>query len=255
MKKTLQIAAVVIALAGTTALRAQSYNFNNGDLLLGFTASAGTGTGNDVLIDLGPVGQYNLSSAVGLNVNTYLQGIYGSSWETTGYVNWAAFSYNSTFHQLVASMDPSNLATFTQSTKDAVNAMGNAINSVYGDGSVGAATKTALTGTNGANNSYTYYAVEYAQSSVPSTGWAQFDQNPTPWLGGASSSIEVGTVGDGTDQLVNNYMGTNGATAANAVINLDSSGNITAVPEPSTYALFGIGTLAMLVIYRRRSNA
>ena len=62
-------------------------------------------------------------------------------------------------------------------------------------------------------------------------------------------------MGDGTDQLVNNYMGTNGATGPNAVINLDASGNITAVPEPSTYALVGIGALAMLVIYRRRSNA
>jgi hypothetical protein len=36
---------------------------------------------------------------------------------------------------------------------------------------------------------------------------------------------------------------------------ISSSGVVSVVPEPSTYFLFGLGALLMIVIYRRKANA
>jgi hypothetical protein len=37
--------------------------------------------------------------------------------------------------------------------------------------------------------------------------------------------------------------------------NINSSGVVSVVPEPSTYFLFGLGALLMIVLYRRKANA
>ena len=38
-------------------------------------------------------------------------------------------------------------------------------------------------------------------------------------------------------------------------LTVDSSGNISSVPEPSTYALLGFGALLLVIAYRRKANS
>ena len=70
----------------------------------------------------------------------------------------------------------------------------------------------------------------------------------------ATSTAFAGNYGDG-DGMVENIFG--GKGKVNLFNNANDYGvvsfNVTAaVPEPSTYALFGIGALALVVVYRRR---
>jgi hypothetical protein len=47
-----------------------------------------------------------------------------------------------------------------------------------------------------------------------------------------------------------------GALTGNTISQLATAGNpgALAIPEPSTYALFGLGALALIVAYRRRNG-
>jgi len=94
--------------------------------------------------------------------------------------------------------------------------------------------------------SYTSYSQEYAYwySSVQFSGNGTFDgiqltldilnlgTQPLTWLSGDASS------------LPSFYFSYNNITDQGSVLSL--------VPEPSTYALFGIGALGLLLAYRRR---
>ena len=43
------------------------------------------------------------------------------------------------------------------------------------------------------------------------------------------------------------------STSGGAILKITTTGDISAVPEPSTYALFGLGALAMVIAARRRA--
>jgi hypothetical protein len=74
-----------------------------------------------------------------------------------------------------------------------------------------------------------------------------------PFLDGSGFTTSI------TDALYITYnsslYGSNSGYISSAVLFMDNSGGYGAIPEPSTYALFGIGAIGMLMVMRRKKTA
>jgi hypothetical protein len=80
--------AALLALAGTALVTASakaqfSGTYTQGDFLLGFRATGGTGSGSDVLVDLGPLGNFQTPTTFSTpNLDSLLVSTFGSGWFT-----------------------------------------------------------------------------------------------------------------------------------------------------------------------------
>ena len=101
--KPFRITALLLALAGVTLSAtppAQAANtYTNGDLFLGFRASAGVGATQDYLIKIGSASQFNgVSSSVFLgntgDLNTDLTALFGADWSTREEIFWSVSGAN-----------------------------------------------------------------------------------------------------------------------------------------------------------------
>jgi hypothetical protein len=73
------------------------------------------------------------------------------------------------------------------------------------------------------------------------------------WIGTDNNTIAAGSsVNPYFNGLISEVHIYNGALSPNQVRTLATSPSLTTVPEPSTYALFGIGALALVIAYRRK---
>lgn len=82
-------------------------------------------------------------------------------------------------------------------------------------------------------------------------GWNNGGGGGGGYSGGGGGGIHVGGGGGGsyTASTLTSLTASNGANTGNGYFTITAQ----AVPEPSTYALFGIGALALIVAYRRKS--
>lgn len=150
---------------------------------------------------------------------------------------------------------------------------------------VNSLTVEALQGTLSGGNT-TYYGDEVILTTSPDTGSSQAtgatlgaNSSATYTLNPANQTLEFNVLMPIDSSFWNLYQSSNGTglvsflaksspqvsvtggqgafdmsgVTANTVLQLDYS--YTAVPEPSTYALFGLGGLALVVAYRRKRTA
>jgi hypothetical protein len=248
------LASVGMAMITTTAHA--SISAKDDDLILSFRATAGTGDTVNVEYDLGNVD--SLTSSFSLNLAPDLSTQFGtpgtnSTWNSNTDLLWSVVgtSYNAP----TGSNAQFNLyfTTVTGGTPDAPQSVGNqtpvsgtlnnlttylnrkTVTTQNGNGIV-------VTGASGVTNSY-YNLVTNDGSTVSSFSYF-------------NTSVENGVNTAGGPVTANLYEDVPGANSPEELgtFSLSSAGELTyqAIPEPSTYLLMGMGTLALMFWARRR---
>ena len=265
--------AITMASALTCTAKANTFtDFSNQDsiVVLGFRASLGTGAAKNLIVSLGSVDQLlgvNGSGAAyraEFNLSSALSATFGSDWSRST-VLWGAFGSqnnpgniydnNSVIASAYAESLTEEQAGVNQDAAFAISGIqGNlAVSAIFGSGlSTGFANATA-----GANSLYDGYA--WASMDASSGGsWSAYNSGPGSFN---YFSGEQNWTTDTTLRLAqyNPY----GPDSGNPVATLDdmklsintTSGVVTVetIPEPSTYALMGLGLLGMILAVRRRN--
>jgi len=217
MKKTL-LAALLAGAVMTSGTRAAtvvtSGNAAVGDIILGFQDTV---KNIDYLVDLGPLNNLQTLLSTGVNLGSDLTTAFGASWASDSNLYFGLFA--STTLQHYTTME----GAFNTSLS--VLSQGVQITSPSGFGSWTGNNPTATAGT-----SFAVYN-QSLEAGVAANQTLDFYQ--TGNSGGSSQAIY---------------------NAANGVISLSSSGVISVVPEPSTYALAGLGALLLVIAYRRNTK-
>lgn len=281
MKKLIHKYKLVALAAGSllipaSGLQAQLFSFNNGDLILGFQATAGTGSTQNLF--------YNLGSATSIrddadgylgvlgNLNTDLEATFGVGWYSrsdlwVGAFGNLNFAPNTGIGSLPAvNGDPSR-------TIYASRAATGANTSLAFSGFTGSALGTAGSNFSGLENFLPTLtatgsgAAILDQTANPvqwNNSWTEW--NPTPgaafgtFTGGIQNSFGQG--GSAVYLDIQRILSTTtGASPTGTVgggdwmttVSIGSNGEIALVPEPSSMALLGVaGALALL--RRRQQN-
>ncbi len=274
-KMSAALALALVAALGTSA-HAQSVSYNEGDLLLGFNQ---TGAADNYVVDLGAVSNFiNATGSLTFDLSTSdLTSTFGSSWASnsqTNLVNWGVIGGSDVTNTITVGGDTlqANTLFYTigeqtlgnQSTAptEKSNALqksynGN-INSNFATGSGGFSGTTPTSGSTGSLQAIN-------QTAGATNSWSYELSSKTYF--GTGNNIEQPTTGaaDGpTDSALDLYE----LTPTNASItkpttylgsfSLASSGvltftNASAVPEPSSYALIGLGLL--FLVWRLRAKS
>ena len=89
--KTLLLASVATASSAFAATTTDTFDI--GDIMLGFTASSGTGAGQNLMVNLGSYQQFDNNDGATINFTSGiiadLNATYGSEWTTSGLVKWS----------------------------------------------------------------------------------------------------------------------------------------------------------------------
>ena len=239
MKKSILTALVaLLSIIAITSGRASTFVPNQtnaalGDLMLGFETTGGGGSKN-LVIDLGSV--TNTAALDSLNVNLYgdLTNTFGTNFASTvsyalysvstSKTIWASASNNvTTGYPLVSSGTAGTQKNDFANLLSTFNADGftqiSGCSYGVGEGVSELYSWGSFTPANGAFNN-----ANYGNIDIPIGQTAKIFVQPTSTSGGNGTYVQkffVGTTGD-------------------------------VVPEPSTYALLGVGALLLVVFYRRR---
>lgn len=232
-KKLLTAALAFLAGAFVATSQAAPVTANYGDILLGFEVTDGSGTQN-LLIDLGSY--TTIGSFTNINIASDLATVFGSGWSNS--VSYGAYgttiagghwgqNYLTTTNPVVGLLAKGN----TSSKIDAT-----ALVDYYNLQRVNSSTTT-----NGV----------YGSSSATGA-WSTFLPSTSPFGVSADPGIET-TLGTSLS-LWNRTYSPNTVAITPYTLLVDSAGNlsVSAVPEPSTYLLFGLGALALVLRVRRR---
>lgn len=269
-------------MACATQAASAAFTFNNGDLILGFQATGGTGATQNVFYNLGSPIAYrdgtNPGGTIG-NINSTLTNVYGADWYTRtdlyfgiiGNLNGNANS--GAGNRGVIQGDPSRTFYLSLAAASPESA------SLYAAGSFSSAQLgTAGTTLGGMETNLPGFNTEadgaaiLSQSTQPvewNNSWTV--RNPTPGAAfgvftggiqqnfgkaGASTYVDLQRVV--STNTTNTGTGYDGSTAVAGVIGggtyvttfgIGSDGSIAAIPEPSAMLL---GSLGVLALFRRR---
>lgn len=261
------------AMACATQAASAALTFNNGDLILGFQASGGTGATQNVFFNLGSPIAYrngtNPSGTIG-NINTTLEATFGKGWYDRADLYFGVIgNLNANANTGLGSRgavdgDPSRTFYISRATNTAGSA--SLIQAgTYSGANLGAA-GTTFSGMEGIFPNLTTEADGAAilsSSSQPvewNNSWTA--RNP---IGGGAFGIFTGGIqqnfgkaGSSTFVDLQRVLSTNtGASPVGTVgggtyettFAISNTGNISAIPEPSTTLLGALGVIALL---RRR---
>jgi hypothetical protein len=248
--KVKTLSSALLAIAGMAFVQsAHAANTSPGDLILGVQATGGTGSTTDLEVDLGSV--YNFLGAGTVNLYNYVSSaelisLYGSNYATRTDLTFG----------LVASNDHTNVGgqnTATEKTEGALSST-----SVIDDGSVNQG--AGPFGTNsGSNINSLYSGINGPDANVTSLGGGVYTDNTSDGLSyTALEALGAGNWKQG-DFIVDQTFGSglanevylfgyNGSNTPTAVAAFD----FVAAPEPSEYALLGLGVLLLAGFVRRQ---
>ena len=246
------IAVTAFALGGITAQAQLVNDWVANDLLIGFRASGGTGSSDSYLVNIGTAANYNTnktSFTLSLGgIGTDLAAKYGSDWYTRSDLFWGIFGTTTsaapTLYSSVARSDSNAQSTPPPSVTDPNNRSGTAsqITSVT----------SAFNGLSATANSTN--AAFQPNTASPSSYNYQVTQSGTDF----GSISQWNNIQGNLNQILDLYGQNNSGTFWRGGFSLNNSGTIafnpTIIPEPSTYALLGIGAVLLGAAYRRKTN-
>ena len=212
-----------------------NFQAGNGDILIGFSSAS---QNKDYVIDIGT----SFGSFTTLNVGTDLSTVFGGSWSSLSDLKWGVFGIN---YDVNTGACLSAVASVAAGTSPLAKKNSIALNNA----------DTPLSTIISQLNMDT--ALIYGSSQlVGSNGDAK---GVNMWLGVADSatpfSLYNQSLTAGTGTVLDIYSADSTTSSKIGGLTVDSSGNISSVPEPSTYALLGFGALLLVIAYRRKANA
>jgi hypothetical protein len=246
MKKTLLAALAIAGFAVATSAQAQTpAAAANRSLFLGFQATGGVGSATNIVVN---IGLPNDLSTLNLDINSALSSTYGSNWYSRSDLYFgvigAAFTevpgvdIQSTLYSSVATGSEAP-ARDTGSSQAIVKNKISAFRSQYtsnlnNEQTIGSAVYMV----NGGVDTYTW------SSYNPSTQAFDYFGNITTLI---NESLDIYRVVPSVP-----LAGDPGELYSTGLY-ISAQGQ--AVPEPSTYVLFGLGALLLIIAYRRKANA
>lgn len=255
-----------------------AFTFTNGDLILGFQATGGTGNTDNVFFNLGAGTNYRDGITTGVvgNIGNTLSATYGANWYSRSDLFFGVIGNlnqqptSGIGSRAAVNGDPSR--TFYISTATATVGGGSLIAAgTYGSASLGTA-GTTLSGMEAMvatlNNEADGSGI-LNQTANP-TGWnnSWTLRNPTPgaafgiFTGGIQQNL--GKLTDSTYVDLQRVLATNTGASPTGTVGggdyittfaISSDGSIAAIPEPSTAMLGGLGLLALFRRSRPRNTS
>jgi hypothetical protein len=255
--KAKKLSVALLALAGLALISTGAHAnqiYTDGDVFIGFRST--TSPNNGLLFNIGNISQFtnattfaNFSFGSSGTSGADLAAQFGTNWYNDSTVTWGIFSATGSY----ALLSKAESVNGTQSSAFAAVGSGHLTSLISG---IQAVQTGYVGGTGLATAASNTVNAAYETGIVNGTYYYGVNLSPDFSTGGlaAGSSIE-GALSKRLDlyYLTPNSVavlgGGNGASFA-----IDSTGIISAVPEPSTYLLFGIGALLLAIAYRRRSS-
>ena len=276
MKKSTYFAAVVSAaclVLSSGFAQAATVTANPGDLVLSFRATGGQGAAFNLEIDLGSLSNY-LSLAPGTTINlssrisladlqaTYSTGGTGNSWASRTDLFWsvAGTSGNTgvgglpTFTLFGTSVGGTVYNRYTAGSQAVPSGLiSTEVGSLNGATTAGTAYSAILNAADA--GSYSYQITDNGNAQAPYTAGSQLNWGA---VGGAPFENNP-SLTTATSDLYELLPVARFAAPGTSIgqFNLGSDGSLSfttaAVPEPSTWAMLGLGAGALLVARRRRA--
>ena len=241
MKKNIITALIALTgVAAFTTAKATPVTWVGGDVLLGIEDAAHT---KNLLIDLG-AGASLASSLTGgtfstINILSDLNTTFGTNWSSAS-LNYGVFGLPSSKAIVYASVATGNAAPVLKASGALATTLAhyNALGAGYNSDILGGQGLTV--------------GVYQNVGTAPDTGFATWSGNTPSVTPFATYNVTFENV---TGSALDIY-GTTGTTSTlEGSLVLANNGTISAVPEPGTYVLFGLGALGLMIVYRRRANA
>lgn len=237
------------ALGGITSQAQVLNDWVSSDLLIGFRASGGTGSSDSYLINIGQGSLYDTNKgsfplSLG-NVGSDLAAKYGNDWYSRSDLFWGIFGtstntvpilYSSVArtNSNVQSTPPPNV-TSTAGTATQITSVTSAFNLLSATAN---STNAAFQPNTASPSSYNYQVTQSGTDFGSVSQWNDIQGN--------------------LNQILDLYRQSTNAPSWRGGFSLNNAGliafNPTIVPEPSTYALLGIGAVLLGAAYRRKAN-
>lgn len=254
MKKTNILMTSILALAGM-ALLSQSalatsvvVSYTDGDLFLGFRATGGTGSSSDYLVDIGQPSQFDHSLTLSLgNIFADLSATFGPTWYSRTDLLYAVVGGNitggpnytdawNTLYATTLSATPWPCNFNQGDTSSLTDSMGNA----YTNNNSTANSPLGIIQTAAGNNSYATF-----QPGGANSGAISFQTWNATIEGNVSQSLYLDKMLEGSNNpgnVLGSFVIVSNTNTSTANLVFTSS-----VPEPSTYAMLGLGCALLLM--------
>ena len=227
-------------------------DWGSNDLMIGFRASGGTGSSDSYLVNIGSAANFNTNrDAATLSlggIGADLTAKYGGDWYSRSDLFWGMFgttiSAAPTLYSSVARSDSNAQSTPPPSVTDPNNRSGTASQITSVTSAFNLLSPTA----NSTNAAF------QPNTASPSSYNYQVTQSGTDF----GSISQWNNIQGNLNQILDLYGQNNSGTFWRGGFSLNNSGTIafnpTIIPEPSTYALLGIGAVLLGAAYRRKTN-